>query len=172
MFCPDCGKEIKDGARFCGECGKKVAADQPETAGQHAVTKNPAPCKAGRGNKLLAAIAIAVVALLVIGNRRDDRKVVYELIPEIFEAEDIALGYGKAVFPKYGSDKIEIVALGYTENHDGDTFEMYQVNGSVGITSAFGTEHDIPYQMKVGIDKDFNDTGRYYYILEEGLLFW
>jgi len=26
MFCPNCGKRIPDGSRFCGECGKPIAA--------------------------------------------------------------------------------------------------------------------------------------------------
>ena len=28
MFCPNCGKEIEDGAKFCGECGADLAEEQ------------------------------------------------------------------------------------------------------------------------------------------------
>lgn len=28
MFCPKCGKEIKEGASFCPKCGTKVASNQ------------------------------------------------------------------------------------------------------------------------------------------------
>ena len=24
MYCPNCGKEVEDGALFCGECGAKI----------------------------------------------------------------------------------------------------------------------------------------------------
>lgn len=32
MFCPNCGKEIPDGAAFCGECGTSLAAPAAEAA--------------------------------------------------------------------------------------------------------------------------------------------
>lgn len=28
MFCPNCGKELEDGAKFCGECGADLAEEQ------------------------------------------------------------------------------------------------------------------------------------------------
>ena len=31
MFCPYCGHKISDGARFCGNCGKKVAVSAQTT---------------------------------------------------------------------------------------------------------------------------------------------
>ena len=30
MFCPNCGKEIEDGAKFCGECGAAIEASAAE----------------------------------------------------------------------------------------------------------------------------------------------
>ena len=28
MFCPNCGKELPDGSKFCGFCGADIAAEQ------------------------------------------------------------------------------------------------------------------------------------------------
>ena len=30
MFCPKCGKELKDGAKFCPNCGAKIQAAAPK----------------------------------------------------------------------------------------------------------------------------------------------
>jgi uncharacterized Zn finger protein (UPF0148 family) len=32
MFCPDCGKKIKDNAMFCPYCGRKISAAAKEAA--------------------------------------------------------------------------------------------------------------------------------------------
>ncbi len=38
MFCPNCGQELREGARFCGSCGNRIDANgqsfQPEQAGK------------------------------------------------------------------------------------------------------------------------------------------
>lgn len=31
MFCPKCGKEIKDGSKFCKHCGSEIKKQQPDT---------------------------------------------------------------------------------------------------------------------------------------------
>ena len=48
MFCPNCGKEIKDGATFCEECGAKIieppkAAPEPEPQPVPPVQPTPQP---------------------------------------------------------------------------------------------------------------------------------
>ena len=30
MFCPDCGRELKDGAKFCPGCGKPLNIQENE----------------------------------------------------------------------------------------------------------------------------------------------
>ena len=44
MFCPNCGKEIPDGAAFCGECGTSLAAPaSPVESAPEAAPVEPAP---------------------------------------------------------------------------------------------------------------------------------
>lgn len=86
MFCPNCGKEIKDGAAFCTWCGAKVQrrsaeapaptpapAPQPEAAPAPAPMPQPEPAPAPEPQpapapkkRRGALIAVIVIALLVI----------------------------------------------------------------------------------------------------------
>lgn len=59
MFCPNCGKEVRDGAGFCTWCGAQI---KPQAAAAPAAQPMPAPKKRSRG----PLIAVIVVALLVI----------------------------------------------------------------------------------------------------------
>ena len=83
MFCPRCGKQQPDGAKFCTNCGAPLAA--PESAGQtmrQPVAQQPAPApapaparaaapaptpepdkKPGRGGGIGVAIACAVIVI-------------------------------------------------------------------------------------------------------------
>ena len=58
MFCPNCGKEVRDGAGFCTWCGAQI---KPRTAEEP--TSTPAPTPKKRRGPLIAVI---VVALLII----------------------------------------------------------------------------------------------------------
>lgn len=90
MFCPKCGKENPDTAKFCGGCGASLpqraatpsgAAAQPGAASQPAPGTAPAPVTTGgvRGNaprstfallskqtKIVLAVAAVVLAALVV----------------------------------------------------------------------------------------------------------
>lgn len=62
MYCNNCGKEVKDGQKFCAECGAQIgAADAPNTAGS-------VPNGAGAiGNSIkLTEINMNVVSLVII----------------------------------------------------------------------------------------------------------
>jgi hypothetical protein len=72
MYCKNCGKEIKDSAKFCPYCGMSESPAQAdmlkEVSLENAGTPrgcNP-PHKGGRENKR-AIIAIIVVAVLLCG---------------------------------------------------------------------------------------------------------
>ena len=70
MFCKNCGKEIKEGAAFCPECGAKVKLN--ETAqGNQADTNTPQPDMSNSGGATAVKkmskgkiILIAVFAVL------------------------------------------------------------------------------------------------------------
>ena len=82
MFCPNCGKEVKDGVAFCTNCGTKLsfsnvsAEDKPDTepAGSNPSNAQPSPDedKMKRKNRmawvLLAAIVLLVIVLFVVVN--------------------------------------------------------------------------------------------------------
>lgn len=59
MICPKCGKEVRDGAKFCGHCGASLT-DAPATTG------TPASVKANPGHWRLLVIT-AVILLIAIG---------------------------------------------------------------------------------------------------------
>ena len=41
MFCANCGNELPEGARFCGDCGVKIEPVQPA----YAASAEPAPVR-------------------------------------------------------------------------------------------------------------------------------
>ena len=62
MFCPACGKEISDSAKFCPGCGSAMApAPAPAPA---PVAPAPAPAPQTDDAALVAAITAAVAAYL------------------------------------------------------------------------------------------------------------
>lgn len=84
MFCKNCGKELKDGALFCGGCGAKMETNpQPERAAeipqpppmpeytssapaQNTEVKNTAPAFLKWGILAVFAVIIIVVGALVV----------------------------------------------------------------------------------------------------------
>lgn len=61
MYCAKCGKEIKDGARFCGNCRAPVGVQniQPEIKADRADKQ--------RTTQAMNRMVIAVVVVLMIG---------------------------------------------------------------------------------------------------------
>ena len=89
MFCPSCGSELADGARFCGRCGHEIEGSRQISAGQSGAEQpgqleparpespapeqspapepNPAPSKHNVPKWLpIAGTAVAAVAVVVL----------------------------------------------------------------------------------------------------------
>lgn len=66
MFCPKCGKEIANQAKFCNYCGNQIS--QPQTPPQYTPTADPAPAKK-KGKSGRAILSIILVAAVFFGAR-------------------------------------------------------------------------------------------------------
>ena len=64
MFCPKCGKEIKDGSKFCKYCGNEIK--QKTNVANNTVEKNPTSNTKNRNEKILIGVLIAAIAVLAI----------------------------------------------------------------------------------------------------------
>lgn len=79
MFCPECGKEIKDGAKFCPYCGNQIAPavineSAKGASGTSAVNSAAEKVKSvsrntwiGIGATVLAVAVVAAIVLAIIG---------------------------------------------------------------------------------------------------------
>ena len=66
MYCPSCGKQNEDGARFCPYCGAQIAAPpaaQPQSQTLQHTASEPRPN--GKGKPIAIAVASVVVAIAV-----------------------------------------------------------------------------------------------------------
>jgi hypothetical protein len=78
MFCPNCGKELPDGAKFCDECGTRLSDMQPDQyeppyqdAIQEIEEQNPYAAKPpARKISIVKIIAVCAVIALLIGVAR------------------------------------------------------------------------------------------------------
>lgn len=71
MICPYCGSQLRDGSRFCTNCGGDVSAapasvPQPVSSPEPAQAPQPAPRRRGRA-ALVAAIVASLVVIVVAG---------------------------------------------------------------------------------------------------------
>ena len=65
MFCPKCGKEIKDGSKFCKHCGSKLK--QNDSADTNAANAVPAPAgNDDRNKKIIIGVLIAAIVILAL----------------------------------------------------------------------------------------------------------
>ena len=63
MFCPKCGKEIKDGSKFCKHCGSKIKPKTPEAAQNHVSTQTS---NDDRNKKIIIGVLIAAIVILAV----------------------------------------------------------------------------------------------------------
>ena len=116
-------------------------------------------------------VAVLGIIAAVANQKSYEKKMVYDLIPEILEEFECGLGYGKPEFPKFKSSDMIITDLKYTQRESGDTYKMFYVDGIVTITTLFGTQVDLDYQMRVGLDEEFEKTGKWYAEIIDGDVF-
>ena len=64
MFCPNCGKELKDGSKFCKYCGYKIT---PKSNANTVPTNDDTTANTKeRNEKILIGVLIAAIAILAI----------------------------------------------------------------------------------------------------------
>lgn len=62
MFCPKCGKEIKDGSKFCKHCGSELKNKQPDAV----APINTSTSDDDRNKKIIIAVLIAAIVILAV----------------------------------------------------------------------------------------------------------
>lgn len=65
MFCPSCGKELKDDSKFCKYCGCKIKSRNNQSNISN-VSKNDSADSEDRNQKILIGVLIAAIAILAI----------------------------------------------------------------------------------------------------------
>lgn len=64
-FCPNCGKELAEGATFCGECGAKINATANNQVNQGGQNFGPTPCVKNR--QIVLAIIFSIITCGIYG---------------------------------------------------------------------------------------------------------
>ena len=77
MFCKNCGKEIKDGTKFCEFCGAEqdsvisnnnISSNQTSHTNPYSMpsTSNVAPAKKKKGKGFIIGVVVAVVVFIIV----------------------------------------------------------------------------------------------------------
>lgn len=95
-ICPECGKQLKDTATFCGRCGKKLEADPGDKKPAAAKKQSPADAigfiKANKKAFIGAgALLLAVVLILIIINPANSPKAVFNKYLDCLRSENTEL---------------------------------------------------------------------------------
>lgn len=178
MFCPNCGKEIEDGAKFCGECGAALNSDA-ETEREPEQTPAAAQPQPDAADKIISGVSViwkiikaAVVLFFVaafifaipslldpyhdnIGNKESRLyyatagDVMTDLIKEEF-------GDCKIKFAKYNPNSV----IRESENAviDGEEYHTATVDSYVTVNG-----ENWHYQIVIGLhDEDYIGAGSWY----------
>ncbi len=65
MFCPKCGKEIKDGSKFCKHCGSDVKKNKNGTSEPNKVANTPSGGDE-KTKKIIIGVLVAAIVILAI----------------------------------------------------------------------------------------------------------
>lgn len=67
MYCRQCGKELKEGIRFCPNCGSAVEENKIEKTVENSVQTTPEPVKQKKSKKGMVIGLVAILALVGAG---------------------------------------------------------------------------------------------------------
>ena len=161
MFCPECGKEIKDGAKFCPYCGSQIGEQKKGSAkesGKKASASFSERVKSIPRNTLIGIIA-TVVALLValaivlgiLGTRsKPYEKDIAQMVKYLNEqyAESAETLYKLNDYSSYSADEdwnlkqLRVEYLG-EEDYTIDNFlDVYDA-----LSDEFGSDYKITYDI-------------------------
>lgn len=148
MFCTKCGKELKDGSRFCTGCG--AALDQAP-----APTPTPAPApvlqapvaarkRLGGGTialimavAVLAVAAVVLLAMLLLSGK-DGAGDAAPSAPTSTDAID-----APDVLPAGSFDASELDGVYYCAQETGSTLELYTEDGQLSIYKTYYGTQDV-----------------------------
>ena len=137
MFCPNCGKELKNYARFCPACGEQVRFDSPhDSKANRAVSDEPvakagkeAPVLAGAPKGLLPMVAafalvavVAVIGVISISARNAASPIVGSFESDSPRIKIVMREDGTCTF--IHSDHTFTNGV-YEENAEGDSWTMF-----------------------------------------------
>jgi hypothetical protein len=185
MFCPMCGKENPDGARFCGQCGYDLSGHaRSSQVSSSASVSAPAPVSgpsfvANSGKRSLLILVVAAVAIVAVvifgvtqcfggGGKRSAQDLVDGLTPlyqRVFDdgfSDESVDAFAEAVFDAMPPEAIEsVIEEGVVDDRE----ELIDQFGDGFFAATSGAESvydklDVDVQMTIGdeIDDDVIDS--------------
>ena len=167
-YCPNCGNQLKDNARFCGKCGNAVRElKQLETPVIEAV-KRPVG-KSAKKKSRLPIIAASIFALIVVGisgfiyfSKKNNTGPVQNIsgkLPWVTEPSDVL-----AASAKYDKDGILIDSKVYKYSDDGLKAECARteknLNEGTTTRTTFYYELSKPYDISSATSyKKYDESG-------------
>ncbi len=112
MFCPECGKEVKAGTKFCSQCGTKLMESQEESAFRLRQEKEQ-PTKA----IVVEGIGLLLFIYLLIVNSTTNRDINAQIFleesgPGVFLAGLVFIVVSYFMFRKYKKEN-HLYGIGY-----------------------------------------------------------
>lgn len=137
-ICPQCGKQLKDKATFCGKCGKKL---EPELK-----DKTPQESKAASSSDVIGLIRskkkwligiggllLAVVLVLVIINPANSPKAVFEKYLSCMRSENDAQIAAISYEANFSKDTSSEMVVGSYQQRFSSADDSYKSGGKVNL---------------------------------------
>ena len=132
MFCPKCGAQNADGAKFCSGCGGPLpATGASSTSAASSPVASPVLAKSRRLKKPIVVGIVAIVIAVIV------TLVVKSVLPDSTPAKTIHFGYGYST-----SDGSFDYTNGFCFSIDGDSFALALGDRTVTgkVTSTYETD--------------------------------